>query len=63
MEINKMKKCLSIIILSFFVLSMIGSVTPEVKSYVKVWTGDQKYASTQLPSPPSIQASQNLAGK
>jgi len=56
-----MKKCLAIIILTVFVISIMGSVSPEVSSYVKNWTGDQKYASTLLPSPPEIQTNTNLA--
>ena len=58
-----MKKCLSIIILSVFVLSMLGSVSPEIKTYVKSWTGEQKYASTLLPSPPQIDTNKSLAKK
>jgi hypothetical protein len=56
-----MKKCLSIIILAVFIISIMGSVSPEVKSYVKNWSGEQKYASTLLPSPPEIQTNKNLA--
>ncbi len=63
MEINKMKKYLAIIILSVFVISIMGSVSPEINSYVKNLTGDQKYASTKLPSPPAILTNQNLAEK
>ena len=58
-----MKKCLSIIILSVFVISILGSVSPDIKSTVMNWTGSQKYASTLLPSPPEFQVNQNLAKK
>jgi hypothetical protein len=58
-----MKKYLAIIILGVFVISLMGSVSPEIKSYVKNWTGDSKYASTLLPSPPEIQTNHNLAKK
>jgi len=56
-----MKKSLAIIILSVFVISIMGSVLPEVKTTVMNWTGGQKYASTQLPAPPEIQLNQKLA--
>jgi hypothetical protein len=56
-----MKKCLSIIILTVFVLSMMGSVSPEIKSYVISWTGEKKFASTHLPSPPQLNTNENLA--
>jgi len=58
-----MKKTLAIIILSVFVISLMGSVSPSIQSHVKNWTGGQKYASTLLPSPPAIQPNQNLADK
>jgi hypothetical protein len=58
-----MKKSLAIIILSIFVLSIMGSVLPEVKVTVLKWTGGQKYASTQLPAPPEMQLNQKLAQK
>ena len=58
-----MKKFFAIIILTVFVISIMASVSPEVSSYVKNWTGDQKYASTLLPSPPEIQTERNLANK
>jgi hypothetical protein len=58
-----MKKILSITILTVFVLSIMGSVSPEIKSYVIKMTGDQKYASTLLPNPPDIQDNKNLAEK
>ena len=56
-----MKKILSIIILSVFVISIMGSVLPEVKVTVMNWTGGQKYVSTQLPAPPAMQMNQKLA--
>lgn len=56
-----MKKCLSIIILTVFVLSIAGSVSPEVKSYVISWTGGEKYASSILPAPPPMKMNKNLA--
>ena len=58
-----MKKYLSIIILSVFVLSIIGSTSPEIKSTIIKWTGDQKYASTLIPNPPEVQTIKNLANK
>jgi hypothetical protein len=63
MENIKMKKYLAIIILTVFVLSIIGSVSPEIKSYVTKLTGNQKYASTLLPNPPAIKTIDNLAKK
>lgn len=56
-----MKKFLIIIILSVFVLSIMGSVSPKVKSYVENFTGDTRYASTMLPAPPDIQLNNDLA--
>ena len=61
MEINKVKKSLAIIILSVFVISIMGSVIPEVKTTVMNFTGGQKYASTHLPAPPEVQMNQKLA--
>jgi len=58
-----MKKSLAIVILSVFVLSIMGSVLPEVKVTVMKWTGGQKYASTLLPAPPEMQMNQKLAEK
>lgn len=58
-----MKKILGIIILSAFIISIMGSVSPGLKTYVIKYTGDQKYASTQLPLPPTIENNQNLAGQ
>ena len=52
---------LSIIILSVFVLSILGSVSPDIQSKVMNWTGGQKYASTLLPAPPDFQLNKNLA--
>jgi hypothetical protein len=63
MENIKMKKYFAIVILTIFVLSVMGSVSPEIKSYVKNWTGDQKYASTSLPAPPEMPVDGNLATK
>jgi hypothetical protein len=63
MEISIMKKFFAIIILTVFAISIMGSVSPEINSYVKSWTGEQKYASTILPSPPEIQTNNNLANK
>ena len=56
-----MKRYLAIIILSVFVISIMGSVSPEIKSTVMNWTGGQKYASTLLPAPPDFQVYKNLA--
>ena len=58
-----MKKYLAIIIISVFVLSIMGSVSPEIKSTVMNLTGGQKYASTLMPSPPEFQTNKNLATK
>ena len=58
-----MKKYFAIAILTMFVLSLMGSVSPEIKTYVKSWTGDQKYASTALPAPPEMTMDGNLAKK
>ena len=58
-----MKKYLALIILTVFVISIMGSVSPEIKSAVINWTGGQKYASTLLPSPPEFQTNKNLATK
>ena len=56
-----MKKILAIIILSIFFISILGSALPEVNLIVLRMSSDQKYAITQLPSPPQIQMNKNLA--
>ena len=58
-----MKKYLSIILLSLFVLSIMGSVSPTIKSQIIDLAGGQKYASTQLPVPPVMYSNKNLADK
>jgi hypothetical protein len=58
-----MKKFLALIILTVFVLSILGSVSPEIKTFVTKLAGDHKYASTILPNPPDIKTIDNLAKK
>jgi hypothetical protein len=58
-----MKKYCAIVILTIFVLSLMGSVSPGISSYVKNLTGDKKYASTILPAPPETNSDKNLAKK
>ena len=58
-----MKRVLGIIILSVFVISLVGSVSPGFKAQVIKLTGDQKYASSQLPLPPTMEMNKNLAGQ
>ena len=58
-----MKKSLAIIILSVFVISLMGSVLPEVQSIVVNWDDGQKYASSNLPTPPVNKPIDNLAKK
>ena len=58
-----MKKILGIIILGVFILSILGSVSPKFESYVLKLAGDQKYAYSQIPLPPTIENNQNLAGQ
>ena len=58
-----MKKFLSIILLSLFVLSIMGSISPTIKSQIIDFAGGQKYASTQLLVPPAMNSNKNLADK
>ena len=58
-----MKRVLGILILSVFVISLIGSVSPDFKAQVIKLTGDHKYASTLLPAPAPLEMNKNLAGK
>jgi hypothetical protein len=59
-----MKKFFGIAILIVFVLSVMGSVSPEINSFVKNLTGDKKYASSSLlPAPPELPTDGNLATK
>ncbi len=58
-----MKKILGIIIVSAFILSLLGSALPGMKEKVISITGSQAYASTSLPLPPSIGLAKNLAEK
>jgi hypothetical protein len=61
MENRIMKKFFAIIILTIFVLSTMGSVSPQISSYIKSWTGDQIYSSNSLPAPPEMKTDSNLA--
>ena len=58
-----MKKILGLIILTAFIISIMGSVSPGLKTIVTKYTGDHKYASTQLPLPPTLENKINLAGQ
>lgn len=58
-----MKKFFAITILIVFVLSVMGSVSPEMNSFVKKLTGNKKYASISLPAPPDLPTDGNLATK
>lgn len=60
----KMKKILGTITLSIFAISIIGSVSPSLKTEVIKLTGDKKYASTIIPLPSEIdRRGNNFAGK
>ena len=56
-----MKKLLSIIILSVFVISIMATASPVFKAEVQNLKNSPKYASSHLPIPPAIDLNQNLA--
>jgi hypothetical protein len=58
-----MKKILGIIFVGLFILSIVGSVSPTIKSEIIHIAGGKKYASTQLPTPNAIESNKNLADK
>ena len=49
-----MKKILGIIIVSAFILSLMGSVSPIIQSSMKNFTGRKYYSSSSLPLPNPI---------
>ena len=58
-----MKKVLSIIFLSLFILSIMASVSPKIQAQFADFAGESKFASTHIPVPPTIESNKNLANK
>ena len=58
-----MKKILGLIVIFTFILSILGSASPQINSKVKTLTGNKIYASTSLPLPLPIGLEKNLAEK
>ncbi len=58
-----MKKILGSIVITAFILSIVGSASPQINSTIKSLIGTKTYASTSLPLPPSMNVVINLAEK
>jgi len=58
-----MKKVFSIIFLSLFVLSIMASASPKIQAHFADFAGEQKFASTHIPVPPTLETNKNLANR